>query len=506
MSVVRLLPIALCVLFGSATFAACASDEPKRDDDDDERPSKTVWKALEECGLTGEFRVNTAPMSTCEDWPLEGEIVSVQGKENNVILRAGLLELPVAIGAEACSFVAAGCASMAASPDDLLPRYFAPEVLLSASGEGAKLVARGVDVVGKYVGPCKEATFDLVAVDTKACAPEGEYAASAKASILSGACDLKWGPGKVTVTKGAEGYAVDWAGTNINNLTLDATTCSLSGAKGVPPSFWSYNNTSRSAEIELRFADGSIKGTVKDKLDGMTFDGETCPGATFELLASGPPPREPLPLGPTCSEPPPPACGDGVCESGEGCDWCEDCACGDGATCAPDAVCRAPCTLETEATACAAGERCSPVGSSYETAIFPSDDLYCEAAGAGKKGDLCSKTNDCGAGLLCHVPRFRKQGRCSAPCGGGFPECMAPAICSDHGDGGNFSYPDAVMGCERQAGPGEDCTVDVCQGQNPCLETCTNGNCSTYCSKDCGTNSDCPPQIPVCKFGACEKQ
>lgn len=507
MTVVRLLPIALCVLFGGATFAACASDEPRRDEeeeDDEQQPSKTVWETLEECKLTGQLRVKTAPMSTCEEWPLEGEIVSVEGTGNAVILRAGLLELPIAAGASACSFVAAGCASTPASENGPDARYFAPEMALSASGAGAQLVAQAVDVVGSYAGPCKEATFELVAAETKACDPVGEYEASAEASILTGACDLTWGPGKVTVTSSAEGYAVDWAGTSIDELKLDPATCSLSGSKGLPPSFWSYNSANRSVEIELRFADGSLKGTVKDKLDGMTFDGKTCAGATFELLASKPPPRETHPLMPACSEPPPPVCGDGVCETGEGCTWCDDCACGDGATCAPDSVCRTPCTLQTEATACAAGERCSPVGSSYKTAIFPDENLYCEAAGAGKKGDVCSKTNDCGAGLLCHTAVSSTKGRCSPPCGDGFPDCIDPAVCSSHGDGsGQGSYPTAVMGCEHKAGAGEDCSIDSCQNQFKCIEHCINGVCSNYCSQPCGS---CPPEIPVCQFGYCVKE
>lgn len=504
MNKIRFLRVAFCVLSASAALAACGSDDPERQQ---EPPEKSVWEQMQECGLTGQFRVTTEPMATCEDWPRDAEIVSVEGDGNAVFLRAGLVELPVSANGNECTFVAAGCAATPASEDGTVKeRYFAPTMELRKGGAGAKLIARAVDVLDKYVGPCSEATFELAAATEKGCNPIGEYEATAAASIVSGECNLTWGPGTVTVTKDADGYVVDWAGTTIDDLTLDPATCTLHGIKGTSTDLWIYNSVNRTAEIELRFADGALKGSVKDKLEGMTFDGKVCPGATFDLATSVAPPRETRPLEATCSAPPPAACGDGVCEGGETCTFCSDCACGDDKTCAPDGACRVSCTLLTEATACAAGERCSAVGSGYESAIFPSDALFCETAGAGKQGDTCSRTSDCGAGLLCHVlPKATTQGSCSPPCGAGFPDCMASEICGNQGDGtGDGYYSGAVKACEHQAGPGEDCTIESCQTGLGCVKSCTNGDCSTYCTKKCASDFDCPSEIPVCKLSYCE--
>ena len=88
--------------------------------------------------------------------------------------------------------------------------------------------------------------------------------------------------------------------------------------------------------------------------------------------------------------------------------------------------------------------------------IYGSNSLYCDAAGAGKLWEPCSKTNDCGAGLICHVPASEAKGYCSRACGDGFPECKAiEEECGLQGDGsGMFYISSAVKGCEVRGASG----------------------------------------------------
>jgi hypothetical protein len=101
--------------------------------------------------------------------------------------------------------------------------------------------------------------------------------------------------------------------------------------------------------------------------------------------------------------------------------------------------------------------------------IYGSNSLYCDAAGAGKLWEPCSKTNDCGAGLICHVPASEAKGYCSRAGGDGFPECKAiEEECGLQGDGsGMFYISSAVKGCERLVGPGQE--ADLLQPLEPAL-------------------------------------
>lgn len=408
----------------------------------------SLWEQMDDCQLTGEFVVTSPPTSSCGDWPATYEVVSVEGDGDAVTLRAGLVQLPVSKGPEECVFVAEGCESVGdepGSPD--VPRYFAPRIEIRRTGEGVRLAAEAVDVLDEKAGPCAGEVEIDAAPAAQGCGPLGAYTTDA-AAIVSGECGLSWGPGAVSVSQDESGHLVDWAGTTMYGLAFDPASCTLKGSKGQSPSFWSYNGVGRQAEIELVVSPTAIDGTVKDLLEGPTDDDVICPGATFELHARRPA-RVPRTLDAACDSNPPPACGDGVCEAGESCE-CAECTCTGGQECVfHDETCRTPCTLPTEATACGPGQRCSAIYSDYEFLLFPSDELYCEAEGAGKKGDSCTATSDCGAGLVCHVLIFETTAHCTEPCGNGFPACPAGETCGEAGDGsGGGSYPTAVRGCE----------------------------------------------------------
>lgn len=408
----------------------------------------SLWDEMVECGVTGDFVVTSPPESSCSDWPAAYEVIAVEGEGDAVTLRAGLLRLPVSRGQGECLFVAEGCESVGTEPGSPeTQRYFAPRIEIRRTGEGVRLAVQAVDVVETQAGWCA-GEFEIDAAQAaEGCGPLGAYTTDT-AALVSGECGLSWGPGEVSVSQDGSGHLVDWAGTTMDHLALDPASCTLKGAKGTSPNFWSYNGVGRQAEIDLVVSPTAIDGTVTDFLEGPTFDGVTCPGATFELHAHRPS-REPRTLDAACDSGPPPVCGDSVCEEGESCE-CAECACAGGQECVfQDKTCRTPCTLQTEGTACGAGQRCSAVYSDYVFLIFPNDKLYCEAEGAGEKGDPCKATSDCGAGLICHVPVFKTSAYCTEPCGNDFPACPAGQQCAQAGDGsGSGSYPTAVRGCE----------------------------------------------------------
>ncbi|MGC4117250.1 MAG: hypothetical protein QM765_22360 [Myxococcales bacterium] len=443
-------------------------------------------RLLEDCKLLGSFRVVTAPTG-CEDWPRLDEVVSISVEGETAFLRAGLVEVPLGEVSATCEALAAGCVSGAL-------RYFAPSFELSRTDTGLRLVARAVDVADGRVGPCREATFEAKPVEP--CEPTGRYQAPAAATLTTGACDLAWPAGSVIIGQSGDTFSVDWAGTRLTDLSLDEETCTLKGSKGEGSSWWFYNGASRTVTLELKVQGDSLQGGATDELEGTTTDGKSCAGGTFALAANRPQPRAAPRLEASCPNPPPPACGNGVCEAGEDC-FCADCTCASGQECAPDKQCRKRCTVLTEAADCGSG-RCSPIKTGSCRTIQSSDRLYCDVAGTASLEQPCSCNSDCAAGLVCHVPAKKTAGLCAPPCGTGFPDCADGAQCAVQGDGsGSGWYPEAQRACEFLAGFGGNCSLHSCESGLSCMKRCINSACREFCTRSCSSSS-CGPELPVC--------
>ncbi len=495
----HILRLRFALLLASVSAAACSGPSNGSAGPDAGPTAAEIWKELEACELTGDFRVEQNQGNACNEWPRLGERTIIERDGELPILRAGLLELPVIDVRGDCVFVAAGCKT---SSDDFGERYLAPTLELSRSPEGITLAASAVDVERGYVGACSDASFTAKRIPD--CDPLGSFEAPASAVIRSGSCELEWNAGQVEISLGEEGYDLAWGSTELRGLSLDPSTCTLSGDRGISD-FWLYNNAMRHSSITLTIANGALQGQVSDALDSETFDGKSCAGATFELVAARAADREVERLAISCDIPQPVACGNGVCEEGESCLCQEDCGCEQGFECAPDEVCRAPCTMASEGQDCGAGERCSPIGQ-QGLAIFSSDPLFCEDEGSTSIGENCSSNSQCVAGAVCHYGERGTVARCAAACGEGFEQCSADApICGSQGDGsGTGFYPTAVRACEHRAAIGEDCRADVCESGLSCLESCIDGVCEKYCTHSC--SSGCPAELPVCgTIGVCMK-
>jgi len=412
-----------------------------------------------DCDLLGAFRITDAPSWACDDFPAVGETVTVANAGDGTVLRAGTMELPMAASPEmgACTFVAHGCHSVPAV-NGQGGRYLDVQFTISKTATGIRLVSQTTDVDDGSPGACQTpagTTESYEAVPLSGCQPAGTYTAASAAILKSGSCQIAWQAGDVGITSAADGkFDLDWAGTDVEGLTLDKSACTLRGSKGISSGtsfdIWSWNGAERHLQIQLQITPSGLIGEAEDALDGATSDGLSCSGGTYSLQASASAARPVVALDSTCSTSPPSVCGDGVCDPGESCRGCTaDCVCKAGATCAPDGVCRHVCSLPTESTDCASGERCSPDNPSYPTVIQPFDTLHCVPEGNARAGEACSETNSCRAGLVCHVPVRGTRYTCAAPCGQDFPSCPAGRTCGEQGDGsGVGSYPTAVMACE----------------------------------------------------------
>jgi hypothetical protein len=284
----------------------------------------------------------------------------------------------------------------------------------------------------------------------------------------------------------------------------------LSGGKGLSTAssvdIWSWNDVLRHVQIQLTISANGISGQATDSLDKATSDGIACPGGTYDLQAAVVAARPVVVFAPTCSTAQPSACGDGVCDPGESCNCRADCPCQAATECAPDGTCRSDCTLASEATACGAGQRCTDDANGESIDFFPSDKMHCYPQGPLGLGEVCTKTSDCKAGLICHGHDILTKFACTPPCGTGLPACPTGATCSPAGDAGSGSYGTAVAACEFPASPGEACnSVKRCTTGYSCYTlTQASGAASTFCSKACTTNQNCAAPIATCDFiGIC---
>lgn len=182
-------------------------------------------------------------------------------------------------------------------------------------------------------------------------------------------------------------------------------------------------------------------------------------------------------------DPPPPRCGDDVCNGEEDCATCPaDCGscCGDG-TC--DEARGESCTTCPADCGCEAGEVCD-AGSSTCEACAP----QCEGRACGDDGcgGVCGM---CDGGVACVA------GRCDAPC---VPQC-AGRECGGDGCGGACGACGGGEVCTAEgrcgAAPAQ-CGDEVCDGDEDCSTCpadcgacCGDGLCAAAVGEDCST---CP--------------
>lgn len=466
-ALVKIVPVSFIVL----TSCADPTSEPVTVEDQ--------WAALTACGMTGQFSVDNVAANSCDAWPAQNQRVAVELVDSVIQLRFGAVTLP-ATSVMGCALMAGGCESTAG-------RYFAPTVKFSKTAEVLVFSASATDIRGTTYGECQDAV-EVQVTAIAACSPVGKYRVS-QATLTSGTCDLKWGDGAdVEIKKSGDAYEILWDTTNFRHVTFDPVNCALHAEKGTANSeFWSFNGALRSATLDVTAVD-SLRGTVTDRLVGVSMTGQTCAGATFSVAATRPQ-IDTRTLAASCASPPPDVCGDGVCASSENCD-CTDCACRDGATCtsAPNGrVCATACTLATESANCSNGQKC---GSLYEQR-FPlsvplSEPLACIASGGKILGQSCALNSECSAGLLCHLAVGAWAAECAPPCGAGLQNCDAGRVCGPLGQqpGGISMVFGRQSSCEREVGLGGDCHYAGCDPGHYCQRSCIgagDSNCTYAC-------------------------
>lgn len=383
-------------------------------------------------------------------------------------------------------------------------------------------------ISGGTASLCLGATLTLRKL--QACELAGRWAATTS-ELVSGTCDLSWAPAEVVVSLEEEGATIDWDSSTYDDARVDEAACSVSATRGVSSArvidSWSYKGAQRQVQLELKLDGATGLAIAQDHLAGTTTDGEICENAVIEIaLERVTGLLEGAPLAPAvCAFERPAVCGDGVCAATETCATCsDDCGCGAGQECVgwSDASCRTPCEDPLAVGQCAAGERCSPDGSS-DFAIFDTDPAYCEPSGGGQLGEPCEGLTGCADGLLCLRSRdaiHSKIGVCSAPCG----TCAEGESCEATSDGTHVgSYPTAARGCAETCelfvsgscrpglvcsdrggsgatcvaraasaeGVGASCVDDPCAPGLACVSLTSEGVSQTVCALPCDVSADC---------------
>lgn len=196
-------------------------------------------------------------------------------------------------------------------------------------------------------------------------------------------------------------------------------------------------------------------------------------------------------------DPPPPRCGDDVCNGDEDCSTCPaDCGncCGDG-TC--DAEGGERCTTCPADCGCAAGEVCEAGTGECAACVPQCEGRACGDDGCGGVCGACDDGVECVAGR-CDVPCAPTcDGRdCGGDgCGGVCGMCEDEQVCTA---GGACNDPPASCG-DAVCDPDEDCST--CPAD--CGQCCGDGACVAGVGEDCST---CPADCGCGEGEACDER
>lgn len=401
----------------------------------------------------------------CGPAPLTGALASLEPTTvSDGVLRWDGLALPVSIDSS-CQVHGASCEAADAGS-------FRAETLTLRADQQAWVLSFSGERWSSYSKRCEEeGTARLT--EAPDCLLAGTWELDAPPALQSGACGTTWsGPLQLSDGMGRFG-STELSGA----LDLQACSASLSHGDVDAGDFWSWNGALRTARVTVHAEGQGLSGTIEDQLEGTAFGGVTCPGGTFAFTASrsgADAGVEPWPVSCEASRPPFTS-GNGVCEAdaGETCAF-SDCRCtAAGTACVMDR-CAKQCSTDD---GCEANERCSAG--------------FCAPQGPTGEDGACTADGDCQRGLACGAAAGVDGGVCETQC-----EVGIHGACRDDQEcRGRSCFTLIPVGgvCTRLG----DC-VPV-NGQR----SCAGSGGVDYCSRPCGSASECPATLPRCSGGLC---